>query len=231
MSPPLHLAVALDGAGWHPASWREPEARPDQVLTARYWVDTIQEAERGLLDLVTIEDSLALQSTVYAEPDHRTDQVRGRLDAVLIAARVAPVTRRIGLIPSAVVTHTEPFHLSKAIATLDFVSGGRSGVRVQVSGRAHEAAQFGRRAIPLIRLEQRDRPEVATLFNHLFDEAADYVEVVRRGTAGRMTPRSGTSPPGASSTATSCTTSTSRAAGSASRDRRSPRGRRRVSRS
>ena len=90
MSPPLHLAVALDGAGWHPASWREPDARPDELLTARYWVDTIQEAERGLLDLVTIEDSLALQSTRYGEPDHRTDQVRGRLDAVLAGRRARP---------------------------------------------------------------------------------------------------------------------------------------------
>jgi alkanesulfonate monooxygenase SsuD/methylene tetrahydromethanopterin reductase-like flavin-dependent oxidoreductase (luciferase family) len=180
MSLPLHLAVALDGAGWHPAAWREPDARPSELLTARYWVDTVQEAERGQLDLVTIEDSLALQSTLYGEPDRRTDQVRGRLDAVLIAARVAPLTRHIGLIPSAVVTHTEPFHLSKAIATLDFVSGGRGGVRVQVSGRAHESAHFGRRAIPLIRLEQRDRPDVATLIGNLFDEAADYVEVVRR---------------------------------------------------
>src|SRR5664279_1079680 len=165
MSLPLHLAVALDGAGWHPAAWREPDARPDELFTARYWIDTVQEAERGLLDLVTIEDSLALQSTLYEGPDHRTDQVRGRLDAVLIAARVAPVTRHIGLIPTAVVTHTEPFHLSKAIATLDFVSAGRGGVRVQVSGRADEAAQFGRRAIPLIRLDQRDRLEAVTLFS------------------------------------------------------------------
>jgi hypothetical protein len=47
------------------------------------------------LDLVTIEDSLALQSSSHAEPDSRTDQVRGRLDAALIAARVAPLTEHI----------------------------------------------------------------------------------------------------------------------------------------
>ncbi|MER5534591.1 LLM class flavin-dependent oxidoreductase [Streptomyces mirabilis] len=179
-SPPLHLAVALDGAGWHPAAWREPVARPRELLTAGYWTDLVTEAERGLLDFVTIEDALGLQSSHLTEPDSRTDQVRGRLDAVLIAARVAPLTSHIGLVPTAVVTHTEPFHISKAIATLDYVSTGRAGVRVQVSARAHEAAHFGRRTLPPLRIEDLDSPAVRELTTDLFDEAADYVEAVRR---------------------------------------------------
>src|SRR4051794_35116861 len=175
MSPPdllessvthVHLAVALDGAGWHPAAWREPDARPAELFTAGYWVDLVTEAQRGLLDLVTFEDDLALQSTDRFADDERTDQVRGRLDAVQVAARVAPVTESIGLVPTAVVTHTEPFHLSKAIATLDFVSTGRAGLRVKVTGSPHVAAHFGRRS------------ELG--IEDLFAEAADWVEVVRR---------------------------------------------------
>ncbi|HEY5016787.1 MAG TPA: LLM class flavin-dependent oxidoreductase [Streptosporangiaceae bacterium] len=168
--PPLHLAVALDGAGWHPAAWREPDARPADLLSAGYWADVIAEAERGLLDFVTIEDGLSLQSSERRGPDQRTNQVRGRLDATLIAARVAPLTAGIGLIPTVTVTHTEPFHISKAIATLDWVSSGRAGVRVKVSARRDEAAHFGRRALPA-------GPE---LMDDLFAEAADYVEVIRR---------------------------------------------------
>ena len=34
---PLHLAAALDGTGWQPASWREPVARPRDLFTAGYW--------------------------------------------------------------------------------------------------------------------------------------------------------------------------------------------------
>ena len=88
----MHLAVALEGAGWHPAAWREPRARPTELLTGRYWTDLVAEAERGLVDFVTIEDGFSVQSS-------RTDEVVGRLDAVLIAARVAPLTRGIGLVP------------------------------------------------------------------------------------------------------------------------------------
>jgi alkanesulfonate monooxygenase SsuD/methylene tetrahydromethanopterin reductase-like flavin-dependent oxidoreductase (luciferase family) len=176
----LHLAVALDGAGWHPAAWREPDARPDELFTARYWTGLVTEAERGLLDFVTIDDSLSLQTSRYVEPDERTDQVRGRLDAVLIAARVAPLTRNIGVIPTAVVTHTEPFHLSKAIATLDYVSTGRAGIQVRVSGRADEATHFGRRTVPGLRIEDLATVAGQSWVKELFDEAADYVEVLRR---------------------------------------------------
>ncbi|MGA5276496.1 LLM class flavin-dependent oxidoreductase [Streptomyces cellulosae] len=182
MSPtpasPLHLAVALEGTGWHPASWREPVSRPRELFTARYWADLVAEAEHGLLDFVTLEDGLGPQTSRFLEPDDRTDQVRGRLDAVLTAARIAPLTRHIGLVPTAVVTHTEPFHLSKAIATLDYVSTGRAGVRVQITARPDEAAHFGRRTVP--RIDSWEDPAVRDSVTDLFDEAADYVEVLRR---------------------------------------------------
>ncbi|GAA2242689.1 LLM class flavin-dependent oxidoreductase [Streptomyces amakusaensis] len=184
--PPLHLAVALDGAGWHPAAWREPTARPGELFTAGHWAGLVAEAERGLLDFVTIEDSLGPQSSHPTDPDDRTDQVRGRLDAVLVAARVAPLTRNIGLVPTVVATHTEPFHLSKAIATLDYVSTGRAGLRIQVTPRPNEAAHFGRRTIPSLGAEdvgdaeEWDTPAARELVDRLFGEARDYVEVVRR---------------------------------------------------
>ena len=99
---------------------------------------------------------------------------------MLIAARVAPVTRHIGLVPSVVVTHTEPFHASKAIATLDYVSPGRAGVRIRVSSSPHEAALFGRRDVPRLNLRDRDDPAVREFTAGLIAEAADYVEVMRR---------------------------------------------------
>jgi alkanesulfonate monooxygenase SsuD/methylene tetrahydromethanopterin reductase-like flavin-dependent oxidoreductase (luciferase family) len=181
MSPSgeLHLAVALDGAGWHPAAWREPDARPRELFSASYWTDLVQEAERGQLDFVTIDDALAIQTVRRGTLDDRTDQVRGRLDAVLVAARVAPQTTAIGIVPVITTTHTEPFHISKAIATLDFVSHGRAGLQARVSPTALEARQFGRRLIPDLPNDV-DAIGGGQAIADLFDEAADFIEVVRR---------------------------------------------------
>jgi alkanesulfonate monooxygenase SsuD/methylene tetrahydromethanopterin reductase-like flavin-dependent oxidoreductase (luciferase family) len=133
---PLHLAVALRATG-------------DEAFTAKHWADLVREAEEATLDFVTFDDSLG------GEPG---------LDAVLTAARVAPLTTRIGLVPTAVVTHTEPFHLSKAIATLDHVSRGRAGVELKVAPDPLHAKHFGRRDD----------------LTDLWDEAADHAEVLRR---------------------------------------------------
>lgn len=180
MSAPLHLAVALDGTGFHPASWRDPSARPNDLFTANYWTSLARTAERGLLDFITIEDSLGLQSSKFGGPDGRTDQVRGRLDAVLIASLIGPVTRHVGLVPTAVPTLTEPFHLASAFATLDYVSKGRAGWRPQVTSRQSEAAHVGLRTFPTVDRVALDDPVVQALVRELFDEAADAVEVTRR---------------------------------------------------
>lgn len=182
MSPTdeLHLAVALDGAGWHPASWRLPDAQPHALLDAAYWQGLLAHAERGLLDLVTIEDTLTIQSSNRSGPDGRLDQVRGRLDAVLVAARIAPRSRHIGVVPTVTTSHTEPFHVSKAIATLDYVSTGRAGVQVRVGGYGGEPQLFGRRDLPEPRWDDLTDPATVQAITERFDEAADFVEVVRR---------------------------------------------------
>jgi alkanesulfonate monooxygenase SsuD/methylene tetrahydromethanopterin reductase-like flavin-dependent oxidoreductase (luciferase family) len=158
----LHLAVALDGAGHHPAAWRDPGARPGRLFDGAYWAGLAQEAERGLLDLVTFDDSFGPPP----QPRGRTDRVRARPDAALVAARVAPLTRHVGLVPVVTTTHTEPFHVASGISTLDHSSGGRAGWQARVSAHPGEAALVGVRPTPPV--------------DEVFAEAADVVEVVRR---------------------------------------------------
>jgi alkanesulfonate monooxygenase SsuD/methylene tetrahydromethanopterin reductase-like flavin-dependent oxidoreductase (luciferase family) len=159
----LHLAVALDGLGWHPAAWRTSPLDAAAVFTPAYWTQLAREADDGLLDFVTFEDT-------FGPPSDDPARLTGRLDAVLVASRVAPVTRHIGLVPVATTTHTEPFHLSTALATLDYLSSGRAGWQARISPAPAEAALLGRRTVGTGDEQHGD----------LLDEAADAVEVVRR---------------------------------------------------
>ena len=125
----LHLAVALDGAAGTPPPGASPPPGPPSCSPPRTGSTWSARPSAACSTSSPSRTRFGLQTHRLRGPDDRTDQVRGRLDAVLIAARVAPLTRHIGLVPTALVTHTEPFHVSKAIATLDYVSRGRAGVR------------------------------------------------------------------------------------------------------
>jgi alkanesulfonate monooxygenase SsuD/methylene tetrahydromethanopterin reductase-like flavin-dependent oxidoreductase (luciferase family) len=60
------------------------------------------------------------------------------------------------------------------------VSTGRAGIRIQVGARADTAAHFGRREGPALRADGLDDPQARQAIADRFDEAADYVEVLRR---------------------------------------------------
>jgi len=84
-------------------------------------------------------------------------------------------------VPVVTVTHTEPFHVSKALATLDHTSRGRAGWQVRASAGASQAELFGRREFPTFAPPiDLDDPAIAPHVRETFDEAADVVEVVRR---------------------------------------------------
>ncbi|MEU0130944.1 LLM class flavin-dependent oxidoreductase [Streptomyces sp. NPDC006289] len=129
-------------------------------------------AERGALDFVTLNDSFA----------------RPGPDALAVLARVAPATSRIGLVPTVTTTHTEPFHVSSAVATLDWVSRGRAGWQADVSTTGAEARLFGRRAAaPAAELWQ-EAGEVADVGARLWDSWEEDAEI-RDVATGRFVDR------------------------------------------
>jgi alkanesulfonate monooxygenase SsuD/methylene tetrahydromethanopterin reductase-like flavin-dependent oxidoreductase (luciferase family) len=158
-----YLAVELDTSG-------DPGAAP-HVAAARAVADT------GA-DLVIWADSFV--APAQADPP--------TLDAVAVAARVAPVVAGIGLVPTVTVTHTEPFHISKAIATLDLVSMGRAGWQVAVSRTEEEARLFGRKPAAPPALLWREAAEAVEVVVRLWDSWEDDA-VIRDVATGRYVDR------------------------------------------
>lgn len=180
MTEQLHLAIALERAGWHPAAWREETARPHDLTSPRYWRDLLRTADDAGIALATIEDALALTDRFEQVEGLRRDRVRGRLDAVLIASFAAPQTRRIGLVPTVTTAHPEPFHVATGIQTLDFASRGRAGVRLVAGASAAERANFGRRPSGIDALPASGRVEDSPEILAAFREAGEFADVLSR---------------------------------------------------
>jgi alkanesulfonate monooxygenase SsuD/methylene tetrahydromethanopterin reductase-like flavin-dependent oxidoreductase (luciferase family) len=177
----LITAVEIDGAGGHPAAWRGAEVDPSAILTGELAVRAVQRAEEAGIDLATFADALEAPADV-------ADRVSVRLDAVGLAARVAPVTDRIGLIPTLSVTHTEPFHLQASVATLDHISSGRAGWLVDVSSSDEAAAVIGRREPAPAAETWREARYVVDVSQRLWDSWEDDA-IIRDAASGRFVDR------------------------------------------
>ncbi|MFF2396694.1 LLM class flavin-dependent oxidoreductase [Nocardia sp. NPDC058114] len=168
--PRLFLGIETVGTGTHPASWRRTDSGAEDLFTAGYWTAVISSAEQLGFDAVFLPDAFGIQSGGAAV-------TRGRLDAVAIAARTAPLTSRIGLIPQVPVTHTEPFHASKAVTALDFASLGRAGWEVTVSTTEVEAKAFGRKQVQDPKSLWHEADEAIEVVTRLWDSWEDGAEI------------------------------------------------------
>jgi hypothetical protein len=212
--PQIHLAVALDGAGWHPAAWREPDAvAAAELFSPRPTGSTRSGGPRPGCSTSSPSRTDSRSSREAGSPgsDERTDQVRGRLDASLIAARVAPLTS----------AHRhradDHHHAHRALPRLQDHRHARlrehrpgrlagAGRRPGRGGRAVRPPRPARRA----RLEHLDTRRCRRRSRSCSTRRpTTWRSCAGSGTAGRTTPRSATPRPAGSSTARSCTTSTS----------------------
>ncbi|GAA0952377.1 LLM class flavin-dependent oxidoreductase [Kribbella koreensis] len=181
MSRRLITAIEIDGAGSHPDAWRGASVDPSAILTGELALRAVQRAEAAGIDFATFVDTLEA-------PADEPSRVSARLDALGLAARIAPSTDRIGLIPTVTVTHTEPFHVQASVATLDFVSAGRAGWLAEVSTSAEAAAVIGRREPAEAADTWREARYVVDVSRRLWDSWEDDA-IIRDAPSGRFIDR------------------------------------------
>ncbi len=162
----LILSASIDGFGALPGVSGDPR---DLVSVAHYR-RLVQAAEAGLLDFVLLDDARAL-------PEERR---AGRLDALSALARLAPETRHVGLAISVPTTYSEPFHASRELATLDFVSGGRAAWNVTTTASDQEAANYGRASAPPAGERRARAEEFVEVSRKLWDSWEDDAVIADR---------------------------------------------------
>ncbi len=153
----MHFGLFVLGTGNHSAGWRYDGAFADGCsLPALQEIARI--AERGRFDLFFLSDGLTMEPS-----DHPT--FVNRFEPLTLLAALSQSTRHIGLGATVSTSFGEPFHVARAIASLDHLSAGRAAWNVVTSSHDKTALNFSKEQLH----EHGLRYEIAT----------EFVEVVR----------------------------------------------------
>jgi len=139
----MHLGAFVHETGQHVAAWRHPEAHYHSGVRFADMVETAQLAERGRMDFLFLADSAAVD--LEGSPD-----ARGRMGKVVkfepmtILSALAAVTKNLGFVATSTTTFNEPYTLARQFASLDAISGGRSGWNLVTSNNEQDALNYSR---------------------------------------------------------------------------------------
>jgi len=138
----MKLAAFFHPTGHHVAAWLHPGAQIDAGTNFRHYVHLAQMAERAKFEFIFLADSLA----IWDGPDsviQRWPKYAAYFEPVTLLSGLAAVTSNIGLVATTSTSYNEPFNVARRYASLELISGGRSGWNVVTSANAAEPANFG----------------------------------------------------------------------------------------
>ncbi|WP_053384831.1 NtaA/DmoA family FMN-dependent monooxygenase [Leucobacter celer] len=119
-----------------PTLWKDPRVPVDASINFNYYRRWAELGEAGLLDFLFLADS---QFITHHSPNHEIN----RLEPFTLLSALAPLTQHIGLVGTASTTYNAPFNLARRFASLELISGGRSGWNVVAGRDSGTAANFG----------------------------------------------------------------------------------------
>jgi alkanesulfonate monooxygenase len=158
----MSLGAFLMSSGHHLAAWRHPRAWSGGGLDFQHFRKLARTAERGKFDAIFFADNLALMGS----PELGQYTTAGDVfDPLVLLSGLAAVTERIGLVSTVSTSYNEPYLLARKFASLDHLSGGRSGWNLVTSATDLEALNFGRER----HFEHGDR----------YQRAEEFIDVVK----------------------------------------------------
>jgi N-acetyl-S-(2-succino)cysteine monooxygenase len=145
MSAPRRMVLNafIHATGHHVAAWRHRKSQADAGVNFRHYVELARTAERAKFHAMFLADSLAVRDQ-NVETASRAARYIVQFEPLTLLAGIAAATENLGLIATASTTYNEPFHIARKFASLDHISGGRSGWNLVTSASEAEAFNFNR---------------------------------------------------------------------------------------
>lgn len=136
----LRLGLFVQALGHHVGGWRAEGAKG--LPTDVDWFTWIaKKGEEGKFDMFFVGDALATSV-------HRLPSTMSRLEPLTLLSALAVQTQHIGLAATASTTFDQPFHLARALSSVDHISRGRGAWNVVTSFSADAARNFSRADLP-----------------------------------------------------------------------------------
>ncbi|MBB2949132.1 FMN-dependent oxidoreductase (nitrilotriacetate monooxygenase family) [Actinoplanes lutulentus] len=184
----IHLGAFLNAGVQGTAGWRHPDASP-RFLTAAHYVRIAQVLEQGLFDFAFVPDALAVPRSLGGSfaPAVKWGSGTPRLDPVPVISLMAAVTTHLGVAATVSTGYHEPYNVAREFATIDHLTGGRSGWNVVTSFQDAEAQNFGQPKLPPRPQRYARAEEFLEVTTRLWDSWADDAIVADResGVFGR----------------------------------------------
>lgn len=133
----LHFGALIHGVGGHISIWKHPRVKSNQSVDLNFYVKQAQVAEKGKFDLIFIADGLFIN-------EKSIPHFLNRFEPVTILSALAMVTQNIGLVGTISTTYSEPFNVSRQLASLDLISNGRAGWNVVTTPLEGTALNFNK---------------------------------------------------------------------------------------
>jgi N-acetyl-S-(2-succino)cysteine monooxygenase len=137
------LGAFFNPTGHHVASWRHPEAQADAGINFAHYAELAAMAERGKFHLIFLADNLGIRDA-RMEALARSAQYIANFEPLTLISALSAVTKCIGFVATASTSYNEPYHVARKFASIDHISGGRTGWNIVTSTLQSEARNFGR---------------------------------------------------------------------------------------
>jgi FMN-dependent oxidoreductase (nitrilotriacetate monooxygenase family) len=160
----LGLSVFVQLYGTHANAWRRPGVQAGGNPRLSEWAAIVQLLERGKFDYAFFADFVG-------QGGDDTDKIGrrprgGNFEPTTLVSALATLTKHIGLVATVNTNFNEPYNVARRLASIDHLTGGRSGWNVVSSLSEGAAKSFG----------VRDAAE----HDARYDRAGEFIELVKK---------------------------------------------------
>ncbi|PKQ11247.1 MAG: LLM class flavin-dependent oxidoreductase [Alphaproteobacteria bacterium HGW-Alphaproteobacteria-1] len=163
---PIKFGIMLHGAGGHMNAWRHPSGPADASINLQFYIDTARKAEAAGIRFAFVADGLYIN-------EKSIPHFLNRFEPVTILSALALATTKIGLAGTISTSYSDPFTVARQLASLDHISGGRSGWNVVTSPLEGSARNYTRGTHPDHALRYRIADEYLAVTQALWDSWED----------------------------------------------------------